>query len=272
MEKAFLSHHSDFIYHTEYPGDSEGNCTRANKCSLWHNFVNDEMRREMKNSQRIVANVTISTTPATTGNLNNMSRTCGGSSAKSIMDALTETVPFNNNLYEAFNCNGAVWKVGRCGSEFPSICVNCDNPCTDSKDNHLLNCLDNTSMKVFVADFIDTPKVIPPESEMTAHSDDASGMSLQTSATFGIPCFLVLCVVVFVAYNHYVRNRTAAYSEGNIPNMMEEKKHSAIGSSAENSEDGTGNEAGGVIDLEDIENNIAGGNMLPEVAILGNNA
>jgi len=201
MEKYFLSTHSDKSSFTQYPENSEGDCLRINKFNAWNSFINGKVRDELNDEHRRVTGVTISTSAATTGDLNVEAKTCSGSVAGDIMQTLTDTEPFNNNLYKAYICNGDDWKVGRCGNDgCPSICVNCYNPCTDVGSNDTLNCIDTDSMTVLVVDFEDV---------FEKHNNEGNflGMSVVASS-FALVAF-VLSFVVAVSYLIY------KYKQGN---------------------------------------------------------
>ena len=158
MVDALLATHPGALSYTEYPEGSEGDCDVEISCTLWNIFVQRDLQKELNNRNRQVAKISFISTAATTGDLSQHAQVCEGSIVRVMLDSLIQSSKSQgNHHYEAYLCNGNTWKVGACGADFPSICVNCANPCTGVGSEDTLNCVHTSNMKVVVIDFIDEP-------------------------------------------------------------------------------------------------------------------
>ena len=122
-------------------------------CGDWHSFVNAEVRHAL--AFNLVDRVIIATSQNAEGDLGDVAFVCEGVNASEIVHGLLQTSELSLDEDTVFYCGSSEWRIGRCGSEIPSVCVNCMNACTDIGSDDTINCAASNSTTIFIIDLVD---------------------------------------------------------------------------------------------------------------------
>ena len=216
IEQLFVATLSDAEHFTYYPEYSEGECARTNNCGELNRFFASKVRKQVKNLARNVTKVSLFSTRETTGGYSSgdMTKTCEGSPAMAMINKIIDSTTFNNEQYTAYDCgNGDTWKVGSCGDEYITFCVNCNDPCTDTASNFTMSCDATPNMRVLGVEFFNvTEGVAEGVSSHNKQTNVVTHLSFFEISGMAVAC--VAAIVVIAVYKWNKSNAAAAKKGG----------------------------------------------------------